>query len=87
MQNKQCTMQFSHHPMTDCIASPRAAITELPDSCFPQPTPIYIQSMMSMVWNTSVSSLGLAAWLCCLPAPAHLLVSLTWETEKTSLIS
>jgi len=38
--------------------------------------------MTSMVWNISMSQLGLAAWQCCLPAPAHLLISLTWENEK-----
>jgi len=26
---------------------------------------------MSMVWNISTGQLGLAAWLCSLPAPAH----------------
>jgi len=33
------------------------------------------QSMLSMVWNISVGWLRLAAWLCSLPASAHLLVS------------
>jgi len=42
---------------------------------------------MPMVWNISVGQLGLAAWLCSLPAPAHQLISQTWETEKRSLIS
>jgi len=41
----------------------------------------------SMVWSISTGQLGLAAWLCCLSAPAHLLVSQTRETEKKSLIS
>jgi len=41
----------------------------------PQQTPIRKLSMMSMVWNISVAQLVLAAWLCSLPAPAHLLIS------------
>ena len=53
----------------------------------PQPTPIYILSMASMVWNISVGQLGLAVCLCSLPALLHLLISWTWETEKRSLIS
>jgi len=52
------------------------------DSC-PRPTPIYKQSMTSMVCNISTGHLGLAAWLCSLPAPEHLLISQTWETEKS----
>jgi len=40
----------------------------------PKLAPIYKQSMMSVVWNISIGQLGLAAWLCSLPAPAHLLV-------------
>ena len=49
----------------------------------PQPTSICILSMMSTIWNISTGQLGLAAWLCSLPAPAHLLFSQTWETEKS----
>jgi len=41
----------------------------------PQPTPIHKLSMTSMVWYISISQLGPAAWLCSLPAPAHLLIS------------
>jgi len=41
----------------------------------PWPNPIHNLSMMSMVWNISTGQLGLAAWLCSLPAPAHLLIS------------
>jgi len=41
----------------------------------PQPTPIYILSMTSMAWNISTGQLGLAAWLCSLPASAPLLIS------------
>jgi len=41
--------------------------------------------MMSMVWNISVGRLGLAAWLCSLPALVHLLNSQTWESGKRSL--
>jgi len=36
-----------------------------------------------MVWNVSIGQLGLAAWLCSLPAGVHLLISKTWETEKS----
>jgi len=39
--------------------------------------------MMSMVWNISIGQLGLAAWLCSLPAPAHLLSSWIWGTGKS----
>ena len=52
-------------------------------SCAPQQTPIYILSVTSMAWNISTAQLGLTAWLCSLPAPAHLLVSWTQETEKS----
>jgi len=41
----------------------------------PQPTPIYKLHVMPMAWNISSCQLGLAAWLCPLPAPAHLLIS------------
>jgi len=41
----------------------------------PQPTPIYIMSMTSMIRNISVGQLGLAAWLCFLPALVHLPIS------------
>jgi len=44
-------------------------------------------SMTSMVWNISIGQLELAAWLCSLPAPAHLLISQKWETQKKSLVS
>jgi len=37
--------------------------------------PIHKSSMTSMVWNISIGQRGLAAWLCSLPAPAHLLIS------------
>jgi len=43
----------------------------------PEPTPIHQLSMMSMVWNISIGQLGLSAWLCSLPAPAHLFFSRT----------
>jgi len=39
----------------------------------PRPTSIYKLSMTSMVWNSSTGQLGLAVWLCSLPAPAHLI--------------
>jgi len=53
----------------------------------PQPTPIYKQIMMSMIWNASISQLVLAAWFCSLTALVHMLISQTQETEKKSLIS
>ena len=49
----------------------------------PWQTPVYKLGLTSMVWNISVGQLGLAARLCSLPAPAHLLVSWTWETRKS----
>ena len=49
----------------------------------PQRAPIHKWSMASMVWNVSPAQLGLAAWLCSLPAPARLLISWTWETGKS----
>jgi len=41
----------------------------------PRPTPIPKPTMVSMAWNISTGQPGLAAWLCSLPTPAHLLVS------------
>jgi len=49
----------------------------------PRPTHIHKVSTMSMVWSISTGQLGLAAWLCSLPAPAHPLVSWTWETGRS----
>ena len=43
-------------------------------SCTPA-NPIHKLSMTFMVWHISTGQLGLAAWLCSLPAPAHLLIS------------
>jgi len=57
-------------------------VREKASSC-PQPTHIYTPSMMSMVWNISISQPGLAAWLRSLPAPVQLLFSQTWETENS----
>jgi len=48
-----------------------------------QPTPMYILSMRSVVWNISIGQLELATWLCSLPALVHLLISQSWETEKS----
>jgi len=46
------------------------------NSCLPWPISIYKLNMTSMVWNTSFGQLGyLPGWLCCLPAPAQLLIS------------
>jgi len=42
----------------------------------PQPTPIYrMSSMIYMIWNISIGQPGLAACLCSILAPAHLLIS------------
>ena len=51
----------------------------------PCPTPIYKLRTTSVVWNILVGWLGLSAWLCFLPTPAHLLISWTWETGKKVL--
>jgi len=51
----------------------------------PWPTLIYKLRMTSMVWSISMGQLGLAAWLCSLPAPAHLLISWVWETGEKVL--
>ena len=113
IQTILCTIQFSHHPMTDSQAVPKqqsqkpeltdfADFIELPKNTtlqekrrfklmekrkqkilIPQPTPIHKLSMTSMVWYISISQLGPAAWLCSLPAPAHLLISWIWETGKS----
>jgi len=42
----------------------------------PRTTSIYKLIMISMVWNISTGQLGLDAWLCSLPDPAHLFASL-----------
>jgi len=49
---------------------------ELPEKRVPAlwSTPINKLSMTSMVQNISFGRLGLAVWLCSLPAPAHTLV-------------
>jgi len=83
MQNKRYTIQFFSPPLTDCAASPQAVMEELRELADPCPTLISVLSMTSVVWNISVSQLGRAAWLCSLPAPAHLLISWTWETGKS----
>jgi len=44
-------------------------------SCPPWPTAICKLNMTSRVCNISTGQLGLSAWLCSLPAPAHLLMS------------
>jgi len=40
-----------------------------------RPTASYKWSMTSVVWNISTGQVGLAAWLCSLPALVHLLIS------------
>ena len=46
-------------------------------------TPIHKLSMMFKVWNISIGQVGLAVWLCSLPASAQLLISWIWETGKS----
>jgi len=41
----------------------------------PWPTPFYKLGRRSQVWNICTGQLGVAAWLCSLPSPAHLLIS------------
>jgi len=41
----------------------------------PWPITIHKLSMMSMICNISTGQLGLAAWLCSLPALVHQLIS------------
>ena len=55
---------------------------EIPNT---RPTVIPKLSVISMVWNTSSGQLGLAAWLCSLPAPAHMFASWIWEIGKKVL--
>ena len=89
---------FSSPDSSNCITSSQAVIVDFADFAEmtdftkltelteiflpPRPTPVYKQSMISMLWNISISQLGLAAWLCSLPALVHLLIRRTWETEK-----
>ena len=40
-------------------------------------------SMRSTVWNISTGQLKLAAWLCSLSSPEHLLISWVWETRRS----
>ena len=49
----------------------------------PQWLAIHELSSPCMLWNTSIGWFALASWLCSLPAPAHLLISWTWETEES----
>jgi len=66
--------------MTDCTACPNAAIAELPefadlaDSCPPAHPRLYTEHAIHRV-EYFHGQLGLAAWLCPLPAPAQLLIS------------
>jgi len=71
--------------LTEKFELPETRVFELTEQRIPAPwsNPIYILSMTSMVWNISIGRLGLAACLCPLPAPVHLLLSWTWETGKS----
>ena len=47
-------------------------------------TPIHkLKVIYGIVWSISIGQLGLAGWLCPLSAPAHQLISWTWETGKS----
>ena len=48
----------------------------------PRQIPINKLRLTSMVWNISIGHLGLAVWLCSLPAPAHLFISWIREIEN-----
>ena len=103
MQNKRHTAQFlsppnnrlrRQSPSSDCrtrrchgARRTHRKVKLLEKDPAPQPAPVYMLSMTSVVRSISTGQPGLAAWLCSLPAPAHLLFSQTWETEKRSLIS
>ena len=54
---------------------------KFPERRVPAHQPIYKLSITSMIWNISIDQLGLSAWLCSLPAPAH--ISWIWETGKS----
>ena len=49
----------------------------------PQPTPNHTLSVPPMVQNISTGYLGLPAWPCSLPSPAHLLTGWIQETGKS----
>jgi len=81
MQNKWYTIQIltAQQLMMQPVPEQQSQISWIPA---PWTTSIYKLGMMSMVWNNSTGQPGLAAWLCSLPAPAHLLISWTWETGR-----
>jgi len=54
---------------------------------FPTPTPLHRLSMTFMVWNISIGRLGLAAWLCSLPALALLIIIWVRETGRSPSFS
>jgi len=71
---------ISHHLVMGCCPRQQSQISGIPAS---RPTPIYLLSTTSMIWNISIGQPGLAAWLCSVPAPAPLLISRSWETGKS----
>jgi len=91
MQNKQYTVQFFSLPDDQSCSPSPSSYCRTRGFCRTRgvpaawPTPLYKLSMVSMVWNISTGRAWLSAWLCSLPAPAHLLISQTRETEKSSI--
>ena len=85
---------FSYYPTTDGTACPQAVITELAqltqlwqlrESC-PQASP-HLHTGYDIYGMEYFLQPAWAGCLCSLPAPAHLLISRTWETGKKSLSS
>ena len=90
--NKQYAKQAIHNTVILTVQWPVvqlsfAQLMEKPNSRervpAPGPTPIYKLSRTPVVRNISIGQLGLAAWLCSIPALVHLFVSWTWETERS----
>ena len=77
------TCAFCGTPQKKTKRMEKSELPEEKESMPAQPTPIHKLSTMSMVWNISTGQLGLAAWLCSLPAPVHLLISWIRETANS----
>jgi len=69
--------------LTELVQTHRKVRSSRKEVPAPWPTPFYTVSTTSMAWIISTAQLGLAAWLCSFPVPAHLLISWTWVTGKT----
>jgi len=87
MQNKQCMNQSQTWELMDFVdfvklteLTKKFKLTEKPklrekEFLPPYVAPIYILSMMSMVWNTFIGQFGLATRLHSLTALVYLLIS------------